>query len=421
MRAFSVRLSTISPLAIRADHALIGANMTSYIPGSSFVGGLAAVHRSLYKGKEQEFARFFLNTKVLYPDLYPANFDELANSPEEPVYPLPRTAISCKRHPGFLTTRKKTTEQHGAQDTLCSWVLFSLSDMKRLEALDQQKKCPHCKESMDRFAGYYRRALRPSPERKSSQELMHERATDNYTRLQTRTGINRETGTVEEGILYNRMVFEEDAQFWGQIMLPDDDELYNNFSLFVEKIGDSQMVRLGTGRTRGLGKVALTIERLYDESNEQERFAQFRQRLAALNQLIHKQAKNILKHEHDFFFAVTLHAPLILRDELLRYRGSLDEKALKGILGQGIPGLKLIYQSAGTKRVTGWYELWGTPRINEYAIETGSVFLFRCAGEPDEKLEKTLFQLEEQGIGQRRAEGFGRICISDAFHSEGQR
>ena len=80
---------------------------------------------------------------------------------------------------------------------------------------------------------------------------------------------------------------------------------------------------------------------------------------------------------------------------------------------------ELLYQAASTKRVTGWNELWGTPRMNEYAIDTGSVFLFSSTVEMNEPLCEALFKLEEEGIGERRAEGFGRLRISDPFHLEG--
>jgi len=80
---------------------------------------------------------------------------------------------------------------------------------------------------------------------------------------------------------------------------------------------------------------------------------------------------------------------------------------------------RLMYQAASTRRVTGWNELWGTPRTNEYAIDTGSVFLYTCSSEPGESELRSLFELEEQGMGRRRAEGFGRVCLSDTFHLEG--
>ncbi len=68
--------------------------------------------------------------------------------------------------------------------------------------------------------------------------------------------------------------------------------------------------------------------------------------------------------------------------------------------------------------MSGWNELWGTPRTNEYALDIGSVFLFGTTIEPINSLWQALFRLEEEGAGQRRTEGFGRICVSDPFHLE---
>jgi hypothetical protein len=60
--------------------------------------------------------------------------------------------------------------------------------------------------------------------------------------------------------------------------------------------------------------------------------------------------------------------------------------------------------------------------MNEYAIDTGSVFLFACnvaEGTPEqETLQHKLFELETQGAGARCVEGFGRVCVSDQFHQE---
>jgi CRISPR-associated protein Csx10 len=79
---------------------------------------------------------------------------------------------------------------------------------------------------------------------------------------------------------------------------------------------------------------------------------------------------------------------------------------------------QLVYQCASVRRVTGWHQLWSTPKTNEYAMETGSVFLFAYLDSLDNALSEALFDLEEQGVGRRRAEGFGRVCVSDPFHLE---
>jgi CRISPR-associated protein Csx10 len=89
----------------------------------------------------------------------------------------------------------------------------------------------------------------------------------------------------------------------------------------------------------------------------------------------------------------------------------------------GIPAdsFTMVYQNASTRQIMGWNELWGTPRTKEVAIDIGSVFLFSTTIGEEEALEallKTLFELEQAGIGRRKAEGFGRICVSDQFHQE---
>ena len=112
---------------------------------------------------------------------------------------------------------------------------------------------------------------------------------------------------------------------------------------------------------------------------------------------------------------------MILCDKFLRYRGLIDAEVCEELLKLEMPGLKLISSFASTRRVTGWQEIWGTPRTAEIALESGSAFLFGCENPPDDPgLPAALFKLEEEGAGKRRAEGFGRISISDQFHQQVQ-
>jgi CRISPR-associated protein Csx10 len=441
MKALSIRVTAEAPLAIRADHAPDGAKNAGYIPGPTLVGSLAAAYRLLNPDKKTEFERLFLREQVFYPGLYPAIFkDPIKPGPNEkwyramqaanlPVYPLPKTAQSCKRHEGFRYPEDDEVKTHGVHDTLIDWAIAKLGQEQGsknpLSALLEHKLCPWpnkdwspdnrkdepCGEVMDHYTGYYRRD-------KADQHYMLT-AKPNM-RLRTHTGIDRETGTVEEGILYNREVFEEGMRFWGSIHFQEDDEeLIPLFQGFIKEIGDTGLVRIGTGRTRGMGRVTLRVDSLPDE---QSRFSAFKERLKTLNEELHKQAAvfELKALGNKFYFALTLHSPLILCDDLLRYRGTIDQDVLQELLGPGfqIPGLKRIYQAASVSRVTGWQEMWGLPRTNEYAIDTGSVFLFECTTPLDENVQERLFQLEEQGIGKRRSEGFGRICISDQFHQE---
>ena len=234
------------------------------------------------------------------------------------------------------------------------------------------------------------------------------------TRLQTRIGVDRESRTAQEGISYKRQVFDEGTTFWGEIKILDD-QFVSVFKKFVTDVGTAGLLRMGTGRTRGMGKVKIEIIELTEEAQEQS--TDFVARMQSFNSLLiesmmHRGLEEFL---HSYFFTVTLHSPLILSDEFLRYRSTIDANVLEELLEMPVEGLEQVYQNTSIKQVMGWQELWGTPRANEYAIDTGSVFLFRCNAP---KVIDALFKLEELGIGKRRAEGFGRICLSDPFHKE---
>ena len=57
MQYFSLNLETISPLAIRSDHAPTGAGSADYISGAALAGSLAAVYR-LYYQQDQDTEQF---------------------------------------------------------------------------------------------------------------------------------------------------------------------------------------------------------------------------------------------------------------------------------------------------------------------------------------------------------------------------
>ncbi|HLH60943.1 MAG TPA: RAMP superfamily CRISPR-associated protein [Ktedonobacteraceae bacterium] len=427
MKELVITLETISPLAIRSDHAQGGSQSAQYISGTTLMGSLASTFKFTRQGQEKEFADLFLSGAVQYPNLYPALFaDSGLQDAGTPVYPLPKTAQSCKRFSGFKRSYRDDDEtRHGVRDTLIDWALYSMQSApedKRLKVMDDCKECSECHSPMDHFTGYYRRAATDPKEIISAKIDL---------RLQTHTGINRRTGTVQQRILYNREVLEEGMRFWGVLKIDDelartlepDNDVAETLEAFIDEVGHAGLVRVGTGRTRGLGKVLLSLTRADDGQNT---FEQFKDRLMAFNRMMHEQANTFnIPLPDKFYFAVTLHAPTILRDDLLRYEGTLTAARLAQLASVGqdsnLPAdtFELIYQAASGRHIAGWSELWGTPKANDYAIDTDSVFLFACRLEPDDDtLLRMLYAMEQRGIGQRRAEGFGRILISDPFHRE---
>ena len=286
MTYFALTLIADSPLTIRADHAPGGAASAPYIPGTTLAGSLAAAYRLYYPDDETGFQDLFLSEQVWFPNLYPASFknDEAQETTTSPVYPLPKTAQSCKRFPGFRSDDYEDRQPHGVRDSLLDWALFRIADDAKtvkpedlIKLLQDQKEC-RCRNPLDHFTGYYRQ-----PETGGSRFTAKVK-----TRLQTRNGINRVTGTVEERILYNRQVIEEDAHFWGLVKVPDD--LASSFEKFVKEAGSAEAgwLRVGTGRTRGMGKVGLEAKRLDDRPG----IGAFRTRLMDFNALLQRTAKD---------------------------------------------------------------------------------------------------------------------------------
>ena len=453
MRRLWLTLRARSPLAIRADHAPDGSATTRFIPGTTLQGSLAAAHRLLWPKAEADFTRLFLEERVFYAHLYPASFAmntvgvEVAHLP---IKPLPKTAQSCKRFGGFRPVAgEEPDERHGIRDSLLDRAAFALLEGRShdipalLESLKHLQNCAHpgCGQPLDHVDGYYRRVREEQSQRMQAKS---------HRRLQTRTGINREWGVVEENILYNREVFDEGALFWGEVLFPDEQESAAKDSL-SEKMrtllkeaapwhtGDGReaktgVLRIGTGRSRGLGSVEANPKDGWRESKED-----FRKRLVLFDDALRSRAAEVkAQAPHAFYFAVTLDSVAILRDTFLRYQQSLDPVTLAAILRDALvrvrriedketpaapdkgppPKLTLLYQTSGLQQVSGWNELWGTPRPVDYALEAGSVFLFASTSDLDDQLLDALEALEEEGIGDRRAEGFGRISVSDQFHLE---
>ena len=103
-------------------------------------------------------------------------------------------------------------------------------------------------------------------------------------------------------------------------------------------------------------------------------------------------------------FTLTLLSPAIVRDE--NGQPALDiSTALKARLGVSSLAFKETYQRAEV--VGGFNRTWGLPLPQVTAIAAGSFFQIEADVEA-----KQLADLQETGIGERRAEGFGRLAVN---------
>ena len=408
-------VSSASPLNFRVSRSTASFETLKYIHGTALLGAFAAAHCKTRDDKDK-FTKFFLSGEIRFSNLYPANFPDkefsntdLKDNEQQPVKPIPNTARSCKRFSGFrFRADEHNKERHGVMDSLIYWGLFALSQQTEIKTLESHKNCTYsdnhgkCDELLDTLFGFYRRG----------EDIVEIGQSEVKTRLLTRTGISRETGTVQEGILYNREVLNEGQWFWGTIFFADE-SLHDDFYDFAEDVGDKGILRVGNNLTRGLGKLGVPQLDEFDTDD----MASFKKRSDAFNEKFQTEAENYsVELPHKFYFPITLQSDAILLDHLLRYKMALDEDYLRDVWD--LEDVSLVYQNAGQRRVTGWNALRGLPKAAEWAIPMGSVFLFGYNGTPDDRFYQKLYDIEQKGIGKRRSEGFGQVTVADTFHWE---
>ena len=145
---------------------------------------------------------------------------------------------------------------------------------------------------------------------------------------------------------------------------------------------------------------------------------------------------SVKPQQNGSYLAVYLLSDLLLRGEAGGYSVRLDDvrKALEATLGvklDDIPndewtvkGKFNVSPLDGThghcvrvERRESWQGSWHLPRPSLVFFKAGSVFLFKVSGTWDEEKAKALIN---NGLGERRAEGYGRVLLNPAFLLNGK-
>lgn len=405
MTTYQLKLRTRSPLVIAARHAAIGgATQTlDYIPGSVLRGALAAA--LLGEGHRVDstiFQSLFVRNLVRFGNLYPSQAGIAAAS-----WPLPATAWSCKIHEGFLPEEGELPsplDGHGVMDTLASQLADTWS---------QHERCTRtrCGCQREPIAGYYVQKkkgtyVRPQPDR----------------RLITRTAIDGRWGSARSSYLYTVEAIEEDQDFIGFIHASKDasDAVLAAF----QRKGRSPL-RLGLGRSRGLGEVEIVgaPSQISGHLGLDQPLSERCQR-PELNNGLHKLTPD------RFAFSITLYSDAILPDDFARYQSSLNDSAWRRLVrfaGQPPSGstawpqsVRYAWGATAIRPVYNWRFAagWGKRSSEEMAVARGSVFVFTAEVAEQPGVLALLEQFEANGIGRRRAEGFGEIVVGHPWHQE---
>ena len=202
-------------------------------------------------------------------------------------------------------------------------------------------------------------------------------AIEEVWQINVHTQRDAEAGHAKEkaGAVYRYISLPSGLILEGAVLTDDQTDADQIKKLLIE----AETILLGKARTAGYGKAKIDIKDL--ELNE-----------------INKNMSGNLNE-----FTLTLLSPAIVRDE--NGQPTLDiTTALKTRLGVEV---KIIKASRHSDVVGGFNRTWGLPLPQVTAIAAGSVFKVTGSIEADK-----LVNLQETGIGERRAEGFGRVMVN---------
>ena len=315
---------------------------------------------------------------------------------------LPATATGCKDVSGFLADGK-----HGIFDTLLERIVSEKANWM------YQPNCPKCCGRVESQSGFYE-AARDSYKEKHLN-----------TRLLTRVAINRQRKVAEDELLYHLTAIDpvfvksekansqdeiesEKVILHGSARIPSD--LVNKVAQTLQQ----KVKRLGGGSSRGLGKVCIKVEKDNLADSLEQRIINFNKAL----QKVWQSYANLPNTEIDPFegtyFSVNLQSDAILTaEDGWQWSMVLTAQMLQK-MAECATSVNLIRSFASYDYVGGWNAAWGLPKETGLVTKMGSVFVFHT---PDiDKWLPKLQTLENIGIGNRRAEGFGQILICDPFH-----
>ncbi|PDW04093.1 type III-B CRISPR module-associated Cmr3 family protein [Candidatus Viridilinea mediisalina] len=236
-------------------------------------------------------------------------------------------------------------------------------------------------------------------------------------RILTRVAINRERGTAQANRLYSPLAISEVADdrrptcFLGSLLVRNEDVAPITAALLA-------ITHLGGRQTSGLGAVRIALRH---EAPPVDNATAVRQRVAALTSRFQTQAAFYERLggctwpiAECSIFTINL-----LADAILLEHGWLPTQSFTPAALEETTGIKarLLRSFTTTKPVGGWHTLWQRPKPNTVAVSMGGLYLFQAEHTLDDKACANLAQLQHEGIGERRSEGFGQVRVCDEFHA----
>lgn len=370
-RSFNLVLLTKEPLLIANRNEAGNKYQTNdYIPGHTFLGALAwqvANKCNLSDAKVyNKFINLFRKGGIKVSPLYPCwKIDDDIY----PTIPSPHDFLTCKLYPGFEDVG------HGVKG-------FSTET-------DEPKNCDKCSkksfetplEPLNKFV-----PLHPRP-----------KTVDIDKREEMHITIDHKTGRTKTGDLFSFTLIESEQYFAGTIEIENWEDFVALSGIEGGKNDISFECRIGKASSRGYGRAQVWLKETQPE-------------ITFLGKPIRERV-NIEKP-----IKMTLLTDTILTDKWGRFYTTLNNEILNQILGSEVEVLNTYVK---TKNIDGFNAYLGLPKWRENALSAGSSIGFKIKNPANNnELLKQFEELEKEGIGLRKNEGFGRIAFNHPIYDE---
>ncbi|MCG8352697.1 MAG: CRISPR-associated RAMP protein Csx10 [Chloroflexales bacterium] len=240
-------------------------------------------------------------------------------------------------------------------------------------------------------------------------------------RTLTRVSINRRRGTAGDQRLYsllaiNEVTDKQPTQFRGSLVVPNNAlEQVENALGAIKHIGGRQ--------TTGLGAIELSLAEAREstESSIQKRVQDLTKCFQKQVALYEDLGGSGWTDEHGNEQTITdetIFTVNLLSDTILLEHGWIPTNELSAAMLEALTGIKarLLRAFTTTSIVGGWNVSWQRPKPTNVAVNMGGVFVFQAEHTLEQKDYQALERLQLDGIGERRAEGYGQARICDNFH-----
>jgi len=381
MRQLSFQIEALAPLAFPERKPGVQFNASlPYVPGAAIYGALGQ-----QIGPDDFDAALFRDLRC--HNAYPDRADDLW------VRPLPATAIKPKG------AEPNTQLRDSLYERLC-WAMQEPTALIYAPTDDDGRPWEAAGSPFYTLNAEHQVAAREVQQR-----------------MLTRVAINRQRGTAQDGRLYSPLVISEvqsktmtSTTFLGNLVVPD--ESYDEISAALQAI-----THLGARQTTGLGAVKIELASTTQPNDAPEMIMR---RVSAMTRRFQDQAAfyEQLGGKPWPIAASSIFTLNLLSDAILLENGWLPTQELSPQLLEEATGIKatLLRSFTTTKTVGGFHSLWQRPKPAEVAVAMGGLYVYLADVPLTSEDCVQLAQLQLEGIGERRAEGFGQLRICEDFH-----